>query len=195
MNKGLKDKIIALYKEGKTYNEICDILNCSKGTISFHISDLARQKIVAKRLEENERKELLIKQIRSSNLTLDEFNTYKNFLSVRDFIKLKNEIFERVFVTKESSISEYHKSRRRKIKEELVELKGGKCQICGYKKCLRSFQFHHLDPSKKDFTISANLKRINREKVIKELDKCILVCSNCHGEIHDGITRVDTREV
>lgn len=70
----------------------------------------------------------------------------------------------------------------------------GKCQVCGYNKCLRSLEFHHLDPLQKDFTISGNLKRIKKEKVIKELEKCILVCSNCHGEIHDGLIRVDTRE-
>lgn len=73
--------------------------------------------------------------------------------------------------------------KRKKIKA--VEYKGGKCQDCGYKKSYNSLDFHHIDPSQKDFSIS----QVNRSWEItkKELDKCILVCSNCHGEIHEEI--------
>jgi len=72
-----------------------------------------------------------------------------------------------------------------KTKLKAIEYKGGKCQICGYNKCTRSLQFHHLDPNKKDFGISGGTKSF--EKLKPELDKCILVCANCHGEIHDGL--------
>ncbi len=78
----------------------------------------------------------------------------------------------------------YIKDYRNKIKEKSVEYKGGKCFICGYDKCNRSLQFHHQNPSEKDF----DFNRIrNWERVKKELDKCILVCANCHAEIHDGL--------
>ena len=66
-----------------------------------------------------------------------------------------------------------------------IEYKGGKCIFCGYSKCVRSLQFHHCDRTKKDFNISAVSYSWERMKI--ELDKCILVCANCHGEIHDGI--------
>lgn len=65
---------------------------------------------------------------------------------------------------------------------ELIKYKGGKCQICGYDKCFAALEFHHLDPKEKDFTISG--KSWAFEKLKKEVDKCILVCSNCHKEIH-----------
>ncbi len=54
---------------------------------------------------------------------------------------------------------------------------------CGYNKCLAALQFHHLDPKKKDFRISG--RNITWEKIQPELDKTIMVCANCHTEIHD----------
>ncbi len=81
------------------------------------------------------------------------------------------------------------KIRRDSCKKWCVEYKGGKCQICGYNKCMRSLDFHHSDSSQKDYEISSNWKK-SKEELIKELDKCILVCRNCHGEIHEGITKV-----
>ena len=74
------------------------------------------------------------------------------------------------------------KRRRRTIKIKAVEYKGGKCQKCGYNKCVGAMDFHHLDPREKDFTISANAGRW--EKIKRELDKCILLCKNCHAEYH-----------
>lgn len=77
--------------------------------------------------------------------------------------------------------------RRKKLKQMAVEYKGGKCVQCSYNKCLRAMEFHHLDPNEKDFGISANGYTLSWEKIKKELDKCILVCSNCHAEIHDEL--------
>lgn len=74
---------------------------------------------------------------------------------------------------------------RKKLKERLVEYKGGKCEICGYNKCITALEFHHLDPGKKDFTIGSS-KVLSFEKCKQEVDKCILVCSNCHREIHEN---------
>lgn len=80
------------------------------------------------------------------------------------------------------------KERKRRIKQLSVEYKGGKCCRCGYDKCLRSLDFHHQDESEKDFGVSA-YSGSNFDDIKKELDKCILVCKNCHGEIHDEIER------
>lgn len=80
------------------------------------------------------------------------------------------------------------KTKQRRLKQRCVDYKGGKCQLCGYKKCLRSLEFHR-DPSKKDFSISQwNLSsQEDFEKLKSELDKCDLFCSNCHGEVHDQL--------
>jgi len=74
---------------------------------------------------------------------------------------------------------------RKDKKRKLVEYKGGKCEKCGYDKCIDAFDFHHKDPTQKDFGISA--KSYSYERLKKEVDKCILVCKNCHSEIHYDI--------
>ena len=76
---------------------------------------------------------------------------------------------------------------RRALKKQLVNYKGGKCEKCGYDKCLRALQFHHLNPSEKDFTISSSIRlsEFDINKYYEEVDKCILVCANCHAEIHE----------
>ena len=82
--------------------------------------------------------------------------------------------------------------RREKIKEILVEYKGGKCEICGYDKCISALEFHHLDPLKKDFGVGSKGYTRSLEQNKKEVDKCILVCANCHREIHSNL--IDVRE-
>lgn len=74
--------------------------------------------------------------------------------------------------------------RRRKLKKMAVEYKGGECSICGYSKCINALQFHHLNPSQKSFSISATGHTRSWDKIKIELDKCILVCANCHLELH-----------
>ena len=68
-------------------------------------------------------------------------------------------------------------------KKKAVEYKGGKCEMCGYDKCLGSLAFHHRDSNEKDPRWH-NMRNWDLEKIKPELDKCILVCHNCHGEIH-----------
>lgn len=71
---------------------------------------------------------------------------------------------------------------RQRVKQDLVAYKGGACVRCGYSRCSDALEFHHVDPSQKDFSISG--KSLSFEIMKKEVDKCILVCSNCHKEIH-----------
>ena len=67
-----------------------------------------------------------------------------------------------------------------------VEYKGGKCINCGYKKDIAALDFHHVDETKKDFGLSQRGLTRSWDRIKKELDKCILVCANCHREIHSG---------
>lgn len=65
-----------------------------------------------------------------------------------------------------------------------VTYKGGKCERCGYDRCIDALEFHHIDPVQKDFTISAKGYTRSWNKVKAELDKCIMLCANCHRELH-----------
>lgn len=83
--------------------------------------------------------------------------------------------------------SEAVQKRRDKIKQILVEYKGGQCEICGYDKCIQALEFHHIDPTQKDFGIGTKGYTRSIEENKKEVDKCILVCANCHREIHENV--------
>jgi len=69
--------------------------------------------------------------------------------------------------------------RRRQKKIKLVEFKGGKCERCGYSKCIDALHFHH--PDEKNFTISSHMDK-SLELLIEEVKKCQLLCANCHAE-------------
>lgn len=76
----------------------------------------------------------------------------------------------------------YVTERRKTIKQKAVDYLGGKCKICGYNKCLAALEFHHRNPKEKERAISSLHKTWN--KIKEELDKCDLLCSNCHREVH-----------
>ncbi len=69
------------------------------------------------------------------------------------------------------------------LKERAIAHLGGKCVVCGYDRCPSAFDFHHVDSEAKDFSIS---EKTSWAAILPELEKCVLVCSNCHREIHAG---------
>ena len=83
--------------------------------------------------------------------------------------------------------------RRRKLKSMAVELKGGKCQICGYNKYLGALSFHHLDESGKSFDLSTKGLTRSWARIKEEVNKCVLVCENCHREIHGGLIKLPVK--
>ena len=80
--------------------------------------------------------------------------------------------------------------RRKKIKAMAVEYRGGRCMICGYSKCVEALDFHHIDPKTKSFGLGLGGLTRSWERVKNEADKCMLICANCHREVHAGITQL-----
>ena|SRR3990167_3902907 len=74
--------------------------------------------------------------------------------------------------------------RRKNIKKMSLEYKGGVCENCGYNKCETALVFHHKESDGKDFGVASKGYTRSWDKVRKELDKCVLLCSNCHAEVH-----------
>jgi len=84
--------------------------------------------------------------------------------------------------------SEAVKRYRKKLKNKIVESMGGGCCICGYNKSHRALDLHHINPEDKEFSLSSVMAHpIKWEKVVPELRKCVLLCSLCHAELHDGL--------
>lgn len=75
---------------------------------------------------------------------------------------------------------------RRSMKKQAIKLLGNKCSICGYNKCIDVLEFHHENPNEKEFKLGSG-NTMSWKEYKNEALKCILVCSNCHKEIHSMI--------
>lgn len=85
--------------------------------------------------------------------------------------------------------AEYKLSCGRKLKQKLVDYKGGECEVCGYNKEIACLQFHHIDPAKKDFHLGEKHAHAFSKVITDELDKCAMLCANCHMEEHIRLKR------
>ena len=88
-----------------------------------------------------------------------------------------------------SNVKENGAQTRQRIKQWALEYKGNKCEICGYNKCSEALDFHHTDMSQKEFNLSDRDLICDWSQIRLELDKCMLVCANCHREIHANMNR------
>ncbi|MFQ5713725.1 MAG: hypothetical protein ACE5GU_06815 [Candidatus Scalinduaceae bacterium] len=74
--------------------------------------------------------------------------------------------------------------RRKKVRQMAIEYKGSECEKCGYNQCTDALEFHHLSNLGKEFGISEYGHTRSWKKVKAELDKCMILCANCHRELH-----------
>jgi len=80
--------------------------------------------------------------------------------------------------TKKSK-NKYHIKRKRMV----YQLKSHGCALCGYNKCAAAMDFHHI--GEKVFSLNTNLFcRHTNQEIADEIAKCILLCANCHREVH-----------
>lgn len=77
---------------------------------------------------------------------------------------------------------------RNRTRSRLITAFGGRCGLCGYDRCVRNLALHHTDPSKKDKNV---WQTKNWQAIIADARGCVLLCHNCHGEVHDGLVSVD----
>jgi hypothetical protein len=90
-----------------------------------------------------------------------------------------------------SQKSEAVKRWRKNTKHRLLEAMGGKCVVCQYDKCDAVLDFHHLDPSQKDFSLGAARASIKNWKfLVEEVKKCVILCCRCHREYHEGLIEI-----
>jgi len=176
------NEIVKLRLSQKTYDEISKLVNISEDRLKriCRNKKLNNSSIVGlKTLNKNDVLNYYL-TTQSLRMTAKYFNTTRH--TIRRHIDDKYIINGKIKkITHSQSVIEWRK--RKKI--ELVKYKGGHCERCGYDKCVSALTFHHLDPNQKDFAISG--KSYSIEKLKKEVDKCIMICANCHIEIHDEI--------
>jgi len=89
------------------------------------------------------------------------------------------------------TVSENVKAWRKRTKLRIIAAMGEKCQCCGYNRCHKALDLHHIDPTQKEKSFNQLMAHPTAiEKWFDEFRKCVLVCSNCHREIHEGMTEV-----
>lgn len=104
--------------------------------------------------------------------------------------KEKNREYRKIWFNnhKKECIAQNNISKKERVKNHILHINNLKikCSICGYNKCKSALDFHHKDISKKEYNISIMIQRGHSlQKILKEIEKCIVVCSNCHREIHE----------
>lgn len=171
-----KEEAIKLRKTGLAITEISNVLNVAKSSVSLWVRNVQitkeqKVKLKIRRLPKRVKGTLSNKR---KNMGEEKWKIYQE-------VKKKNK-----------SISDYRKNisnsinYRKERKLKLIVYKGGKCEICGYDKlCPTAYDFHHVDPTEKAFSVSR--KSLSLESLKKEVDKCQLLCCRCHAEINYAI--------
>ncbi len=190
-----KQNIFQLRKKGKSILAISIELRLGKATVYEWCQRFDPKKELnhTHKITEND-KELIITKYKELNNLEKTSKYFKNLCGKQNIRSIL--INAGVYINKTKLIETINESSRRKSlnvinwktdkKLKLVEYKGGKCELCGYNKCYKALDFHHKDPLTKDFDISSN--SYSFEKMKKEADKCMLICSNCHRELHHNQT-------
>ena len=179
-----KEKIQHLRGLGFSYNEISNELGVSKSLVNYHLTkngdnsglNKKNEKLTQEKINEiNKLFNLGVPKIKISkelNLGYSTIKKYTDLLIKKTPEEVRFSQYER------------HKNWRINIKIKGVEYLGGKCNRCGYNNCIAALDFHHKDSDEKEFNITGgNLKSF--EKIKSELDKCELLCANCHREHHN----------
>jgi hypothetical protein len=155
-------KIIELRKQGLGCRKIKKITGFSKSTISKWCNSLTENENIKNNIDK-----IKIKILTNKMITDKENNITRQISS-----KSKNNI--RKLILRDS------------VKAWAIYKSGGKCCVCGYNRCMSSLTFHHIDQTMKIFNIRGMVLTYNLDKIIDELNKCSLMCHNCHTELHDG---------
>jgi hypothetical protein len=77
------------------------------------------------------------------------------------------------------------KNKKQKARQYL----GGCCKICGFDKYACSLDIHHLDPTVKDNNFKS-MRGWSWERILQEIETCVLLCKNCHAAVHSGLVEV-----
>ncbi len=84
----------------------------------------------------------------------------------------------------QSYLAQQARGRERKLK--LIAMLGGQCTRCGYNRNFGALEFHHIDPSRKQFQLDMrSLANLRWDVIAEEVRKCLLLCANCHAEQHN----------
>jgi hypothetical protein len=157
-----KELLEELLSQEKTLSQISEITGKGKTTIRYWIA-----------LHQLERIKNTNCEVCQALLT----GRQRNFCSVKCRMKTTN--FKHQVYT-------CQQARGLERKKQLIEIAGGECCDCGYKKNISALEFHHLNPEEKSFNIDLRKCSCAKwDRLVEEVKKCVLICANCHRERHN----------
>jgi 5-methylcytosine-specific restriction endonuclease McrA len=157
-----KELLEELLSQEKTLSQISEITGKGKTTIRYWIAQHQLERIKNTNCE-----------VCQALLT----GKQRNFCSVKCRMKTTN--FKHQVYT-------CQQARGLERKKQLIEIAGGECCDCGYKKNISALEFHHLNPKEKSFGIDLRKCSCAKwESLVEEVKKCVLICANCHRERHN----------
>lgn len=167
----------ALVETGKTITEIAGVLRLSKATVRYWLKryQLRTRNKVGPRVG---RRAL---EARQAGLAAIRFSCIHH--GETDYA-IEGRGYYRCKRCRSESIARH----RRRLKEKLVSEAGGRCMVCGYERSIAALEFHHIDPTQKRFGISAGGLTQSLKTLRAEIASCVLLCSNCHAEVENGVT-------
>lgn len=156
------EELLSLVEQGKSFREIARIKTISLSTVRYWAKKFG---------------------LRSKAYARGQSPLCKHCgeTDPRRFVKMSNSRIHKTVCKKCHSSRAI--DRLRTNKRLAVEYKGGECQACGYNRCQAALVFHHINPGDKDPDFN-KMRYWNFEKIKVELDKCKLLCANCHAEEH-----------
>lgn len=165
----LGTKVIELRLGGLSLRKIAKMLNCSKSSVSkwcmaIKSNDNIRDQIIQtkrKLADDKRQKKLEIQLLKQTTPVDQQYN------------------------------SAYNAKLRKAAKAFLMLPANSACQNCGYNKCRECLAFHHINQLEKRFSISGTKLHYKLLHLISEAKKCILICHNCHGEVHAGLLDIN----
>lgn len=163
-----REDLEALVNAGRTIEQIADAFDRSKTTVRHWLREYGLQTKRARNLGGETREQRVMRTCARHGLTEFQRRDPGGYRC----LKCRSEAVSR---------------RRRLVKQVLVQEAGGACRICGYDRCTRALHFHHIDPAHKHFDLSLRGVTRSLERARAEARKCILLCSNCHAEVEEGL--------
>lgn len=184
----MKEKIDSLRSQGFSREQIADMLSISASTVSKYLPGPITD--TGKEIQELRKQGLSLKDIKEktgySKCTISKW--CKDLPIQKEKLRKKRKIN-----TRQRSSDTYRRwkfeARRNRI-AFFREIYGNKCCICGYNKSSSALQFHHVNPTTKEFIIGGVSAEYSIQRLISEVNKCVLICSNCHFEVHDGLKEI-----
>ena len=171
-----RDQLEALIAEGLSMRAIGERLGVSQSTVSHWLRRFGLTTARGARAQE-------VARFRSAGRTTGQFRCFHHGLTA--FL-----LDDRGRCICLRCRSEAVARRRRRVKAILVEEAGGRCCHCGYSRYAGALHFHHVDPGKKEFSLSRAGVTRSLERARDEASKCVLLCSNCHAEVEGGVVPV-----